>query len=50
MIPYGRQNINEEDINAVIEVLNSDFITQGPVVPEFEKLLQNTPPRIMELL
>lgn len=37
MIPYGRQNINEEDIEAVIEVLKSDFITQGPVVPEFEK-------------
>ena len=37
MIPYGRQNISEEDINAVIEVLRSDFITQGPVVPEFEK-------------
>ena len=50
MIPYGRQNINEEDIEAVIEVLKSDFITQGPVVPEFEKLLQNTPLQIMELL
>lgn len=37
MIPYGRQNISEDDINAVVEVLRSDFITQGPVVPEFEK-------------
>lgn len=37
MIPYGRQNISEDDINAVIEVLRSDFVTQGPVVPEFEK-------------
>ncbi len=35
-IPYGRQNINEEDIKAVSEVLQSDFLTQGPVVPEFE--------------
>lgn len=37
MIPYGRQNISEDDIKAVVEVLRSDFITQGPVVPEFEK-------------
>nr|WP_198984199.1 UDP-4-amino-4,6-dideoxy-N-acetyl-beta-L-altrosamine transaminase [Herbaspirillum sp. ASV7] len=37
MIPYGRQNISQEDIDAVVEVLRSDFITQGPVVPEFEK-------------
>ncbi|WP_090139152.1 UDP-4-amino-4,6-dideoxy-N-acetyl-beta-L-altrosamine transaminase [Limnohabitans sp. DM1] len=35
-IPYGRQNISEEDIKAVSEVLQSDFLTQGPVVPEFE--------------
>lgn len=37
MIPYGRQDISEDDIQAVIEVLRSDFLTQGPVVPEFEK-------------
>ena len=37
MIPYGKQTISEDDINAVVEVLRSDFITQGPVVPEFEK-------------
>ena len=35
-IPYGRQDINQKDIDAVIEVLNSDFLTQGPVVPAFE--------------
>ena len=35
-IPYGRQNITESDIDAVIDVLKSDFITQGPVVSEFE--------------
>ncbi len=35
-IPYGRQNIDEEDIQAVVDVLRSDFLTQGPVVPEFE--------------
>ncbi|TWI71590.1 UDP-4-amino-4,6-dideoxy-N-acetyl-beta-L-altrosamine transaminase [Desulfobotulus alkaliphilus] len=35
-IPYGRQNISEEDIRAVLEVLHSDYLTQGPKVPEFE--------------
>ena len=39
MIPYGRQDITQLDIDAVIEVLNSDFLTQGPCVPEFEKKL-----------
>ena len=39
MIPYGRQSISEDDINAVIEVLRSDFLTQGPMVPEFEKII-----------
>lgn len=36
MIPYGRQTISEEDIAAVVEVLRSDFLTQGPAVPRFE--------------
>lgn len=36
-IPYGRQNITEEDINAVIETLKSDYLTQGPKIGEFEK-------------
>lgn len=36
-IPYGRQNISQQDIDAVIAVLNSDFLTQGPQVPLFEK-------------
>ncbi len=36
MIPYGRQDISEADIQAVVDVLRSDFITQGPVVPAFE--------------
>lgn len=39
MIPYGRQNISEEDIQAVVQVLKSDFLTQGPVVPNFEQVL-----------
>ncbi|MGL1930810.1 MAG: UDP-4-amino-4,6-dideoxy-N-acetyl-beta-L-altrosamine transaminase [Desulfotalea sp.] len=36
MIPYGRQDISEADIEAVVKVLRSDFLTQGPVVPAFE--------------
>jgi hypothetical protein len=36
-IPYGRQNITAEDIQAVIETLQSDFLTQGPKILEFEK-------------
>ena len=35
-IPYGRQSISEADIAAVVAVLKSDFLTQGPVVPAFE--------------
>ena len=35
-IPYGRQEINNEDIQAVIEILKADFLTQGPKVEEFE--------------
>lgn len=37
MIPYGRQNISEEDIQAVVDVLRSDYLTQGPIVPRFEQ-------------
>ena len=37
MIPYGHQDINQADIDAVVDVLKSDFLTQGPVVPAFEK-------------
>jgi UDP-4-amino-4,6-dideoxy-N-acetyl-beta-L-altrosamine transaminase len=36
MIPYGRQEISQADIDAVVEVLKSDFLTQGPKVPAFE--------------
>ena len=39
MIPYGRHDINQADIDAVVEVLRSDFLTQGPAVPEFEKVV-----------
>lgn len=37
MIPYGRQDISQVDINAVVEVLQSDFLTQGPKVSLFEQ-------------
>lgn len=36
MIPYGRQDISQADIDAVIAVLQSDYLTQGPMVPSFE--------------
>jgi UDP-4-amino-4,6-dideoxy-N-acetyl-beta-L-altrosamine transaminase len=35
-IPYGRQNITQEDIDAVVETLKSDYLTQGPKIKEFE--------------
>ena len=37
MIPYARQSIDDGDIAAVVDVLRSDFLTQGPVVPRFEQ-------------
>jgi len=37
MIPYGHQDIKQSDIDAVLEVLRSEYLTQGPVVPLFEK-------------
>ena len=37
MIPYGRHDITQADIDAVIDVLQSDFLTQGPQVPAFEQ-------------
>lgn len=37
MIPYGRQDITQADIDAVVDVLKSDFLTQGPMVPLFEQ-------------
>ncbi len=39
MIPYGRQSISEQDIEAVVDVLRSDFLTQGPAVPAFEEAI-----------
>lgn len=39
MIPYGRQDLSEADIQAVIDVLKSDYLTQGPMTPAFEKAI-----------
>jgi len=36
-IPYGRQTITDEDIASVVDVLKSDFLTQGPKITEFEE-------------
>lgn len=40
-IPYGKQNISEKDVNAVLDVLNSDYLTQGPTVPLFEESVKD---------
>jgi UDP-4-amino-4,6-dideoxy-N-acetyl-beta-L-altrosamine transaminase len=37
VIPYGRQDITQSDVDAVVSVLKSDYLTQGPVVPRFER-------------
>ena len=39
MIPYGRQDINQANIDSVIKVLKSDYLTQGPQVPLFEQVI-----------
>ena len=36
-IPYGRQTIEDDDIQAVVDVLKSDYLTTGPKIAEFEK-------------
>jgi UDP-4-amino-4,6-dideoxy-N-acetyl-beta-L-altrosamine transaminase len=41
MIHYARQDIDQADIDAVIAVLHSDFLTQGPLVPAFERAVEN---------
>lgn len=39
MIPYGRQDITQADVDAVVAVLQSDYLTQGPAVPSFEQIV-----------
>ena len=38
-LPYGRQTVTDSDIDAVVEVLRSSYLTQGPVVPKFENIV-----------
>ena len=38
-LPYGRQHVTDDDIEAVTEVLRSDWLTQGPTITEFEREL-----------
>ena len=40
LVPYARQQINENDINKVIKVLRSDFLTTGPKIQQFENELK----------
>ncbi|MFA6748448.1 MAG: DegT/DnrJ/EryC1/StrS family aminotransferase, partial [Candidatus Riflebacteria bacterium] len=40
-IPYGRQEITQADIDAVVEVLKSDFLTQGPAIENFERAVSD---------
>ena len=40
MIPYGKHHITDDDIDEVVKVLKSDFITQGPKIPEFEEMIK----------
>ncbi|MGE8310190.1 MAG: DegT/DnrJ/EryC1/StrS family aminotransferase, partial [Pseudomonas protegens] len=39
MIPYGRQSLDQEDIDAVLGVLHSDWLTQGPAIESFEQAM-----------
>ena len=41
MIPYGKQSIDNEDLDSVIEVLKSDWLTTGPKIEEFERSFSN---------
>ena len=41
IIPYGKQHIDDDDVNAVINALQSDFLTQGPKISEFERAFAN---------
>jgi len=41
MIPYGKQTIDKSDIDAVVQVLKSNFLTQGPITPMFEEAISN---------
>ena len=50
VIPYGRQNITQEDIDIVVEALKSDYLTQGPKILEFENAFAKYVGSNMQLL
>jgi UDP-4-amino-4,6-dideoxy-N-acetyl-beta-L-altrosamine transaminase len=41
MLPYGKQSLDEADVEAVVQVLRSDFLTQGPAIPRFESAVSS---------
>lgn len=49
MIPYGKQTIEQDDIQAVVDVLQSDFLTTGPKIAEFEQTVLIMLERNMQL-
>ena len=50
MIPYGKQDINQTDIESVINILQSDFLTQGPQVPLFHTMAIEEQDKIVAML
>ena len=46
MIPYGKQLISDDDIEAVVSVLKSDFLTQGPIAVSYTHLTLPTTPYV----
>ena len=50
MIPYGKQDINQTDIESVINVLQSDLLTQGPQVPLFHTLAIEQQDKVVAIL
>ena len=50
MIPYGKQDINQTDIESVINVLQSDFLTQGPQVPLFHTMVIEQQDKVVAIL
>ena len=50
MIPYGKQDINQTDIESVINILQSDFLTQGPQVPLFHTMAIEQQDKVVAIL
>ena len=50
MIPYGKQDINQTDVESVINILQSDFLTQGPQVPLFYTMAIEQQDKVVAIL